>query len=113
LHASRRRSGVERRYKKTTPSTGETHKASVTKHGVTHCPFSFFSALFRAGKSDREMDQHNTRKILKADSMIVATAKQHGATAFYSHDQRCLSLAKEARMDAFDLPLMPSNLYEY
>jgi predicted nucleic acid-binding protein len=50
------------------------------------------------------------RSCLKADVMIVATAKVAGATRFYSHDAKARNLAKLAGLDAFDLPLVSRNL---
>ena len=44
------------------------------------------------------------RRTLKADTMIVATAKSVGATVFYSHDHKCRRLAQQAGMIAKDLP---------
>jgi predicted nucleic acid-binding protein len=53
--------------------------------------------------------ERTERIILKSDMLIVASAKAAGATRFYSHDKKCLRLAKEAGMDARDLPVTSGN----
>jgi hypothetical protein len=47
--------------------------------------------------------QYTKRHVLKADVMIVASAKAIGATDFYTHDKRCRALAG-IMMTAHDLP---------
>lgn len=54
-------------------------------------------------------DERSDRRVLKADAVIVATAKVAGATTFYSHDVRCRRLAAEAGMKACDLPTTSGN----
>ncbi len=49
-------------------------------------------------------EERLNRRTLKADSLIVATAKSAGATVFYSHDRKCRTLAEQAGMIAKDLP---------
>lgn len=51
------------------------------------------------------------RLILKADVLIIATAKSAGATSFYSHDAKCRRLAKKAGLLAYDLPTHHSNMF--
>jgi len=46
------------------------------------------------------------RQLLRADAMIVASAKAAGATCFYSHDKNCRTLAGLV-MTARDLPTKP------
>jgi hypothetical protein len=46
--------------------------------------------------------------ILIYAAMIVAAAKSAGATVFYSHDKKCLGLAK-MEMDGRDLPKSDPN----
>lgn len=41
---------------------------------------------------------------LRADTLIVATAKQKGATVFYSNDGDCRKAAERAGLEARDLP---------
>jgi hypothetical protein len=48
--------------------------------------------------------RYESRHVLKADAMIVASAKAAGATDFYTHDRRCLALASLV-MKAHDLPI--------
>ena len=47
--------------------------------------------------------QYKKRPLLRADVMILASAKVAGATKFYTHDKKLLGLAKLI-MPAFDLP---------
>ncbi len=47
---------------------------------------------------------YGNRDVLKADVLIVASARAGNATQFYSHDARCRTLAELAGMEAFDLP---------
>jgi predicted nucleic acid-binding protein len=44
------------------------------------------------------------RVAIKSDVMIIATARVHGASAFYSHDVLAQNVAKIAGMTARDLP---------
>lgn len=62
------------------------------------CPFTTDCAsqaakLFRAGKQLRVQGIPGGRAILRADSLIVATAKIHGAGCLYSNDNDCRELA--------------------
>jgi hypothetical protein len=50
------------------------------------------------------------RNVLKADMMIVASAKAAGATDFYSHDKECRKLAGLI-MDSHDLPKQSEKLF--
>lgn len=52
--------------------------------------------------------QYTQRKLLKADVMIVASAKAAGATDFYSHEKACRTLASQV-MQAHDLPKRDPN----
>jgi predicted nucleic acid-binding protein len=56
-------------------------------------------------------DQRSDRRVLKSDILIVATAKAAGATTFYSHEEKCRRLAKQAGMKPEDLPLSPGELW--
>lgn len=82
-------------------------------------PFDLPAALIAAklfGNSKKNLPDTppaGTRNILKADTMIVATAAAHGATQFFSHDGKCRKLATAAGMTANDLPEMPQTLYEF
>lgn len=49
------------------------------------------------------------RSVLKADAMIVATAKVAGATDFYSHERKARRLAELAGLNAKDLPVHTGN----
>ena len=48
--------------------------------------------------------KYENRHVLKADSMIVASARAFGASDFYSHDRNCRALAGLV-MNAHDLPV--------
>ncbi|HMP01366.1 MAG TPA: type II toxin-antitoxin system VapC family toxin [Gemmatales bacterium] len=56
--------------------------------------------------------EQGERQILRADILIVATAKIAGAAVFYSNDARCRKLAGLAEMKALDLPTHSENLFE-
>ena len=60
-------------------------------------------------RSQPEGDRIN-RVTLKADVMIIATAKSAGATVFYSHDKKCRKLAEQAGLTAKDLPTHSEDL---
>jgi hypothetical protein len=51
------------------------------------------------------------RVCLKADVMIVATAKAAGVSVFYSHESKVRKLAELAGMTAKDLPTHSENLF--
>ena len=55
--------------------------------------------------------QYSNRHVLKADTLIIASAKAAGATIFYSNDRKCRALAGII-MEARGLPEKPSDLEE-
>ena len=67
--------------------------------------------LFWEGKQGRKMGSPDARKCLRADSMIIATARTHGAKRFYSHDKDCRSLAQKAGMEPWNLPTHKESLF--
>jgi predicted nucleic acid-binding protein len=58
--------------------------------------------------------QYDSRHVMRADTLIVATAKAAGANVFYSHDRKCRAMAKIAGMQAKDMPPRDpkGNLFE-
>ena len=56
-------------------------------------------------------EQQPARTTLKADVLIVATAKVAGAEVFYSHDGNFRKLAGRAGMRGEDLPTHSENLF--
>lgn len=50
------------------------------------------------------------RDVLKADAMIIASAKAAGSTKFYTHDKKCRNLASTV-MEAYDLPTHSEDLF--
>jgi len=52
--------------------------------------------------------QYKTRHVLRADTMIIASAKAAGATDFYTHDKRCRALSNLV-MTGKDLPKKDPN----
>jgi predicted nucleic acid-binding protein len=56
-------------------------------------------------------EERGKRAVLKADAMIVATAKQHGARFFYTDDGNCRKLAEWAGLVARPLPTHSLNLF--
>ena len=73
---------------------------------------SLAAKLFKSGRPDRSTSGTEWRKCLRADTLIIATAKIHGAKVLYSGDRNCLSLARSV-MDARDLPDQPPHLFAY
>jgi hypothetical protein len=73
---------------------------------------SLAARLFNAGRSGRPKGTADSRKCLRADTLIIATAITHGAKILYSGDDRCRKLAKPM-MDARNLPDQPPDLFGY
>jgi predicted nucleic acid-binding protein len=71
---------------------------------------SLAAELFKIGKPLRPAGVPMGREVLRADTMIIATAKVHKAKTFYSNDADCRKLASHV-MDARDLPLNSPYLY--
>lgn len=61
------------------------------------------SRLYTQWKPRYQDGAPGTRDFLKADAMIVATAKIFGATIFYSEDKRCREMASSV-LDAKEMP---------
>lgn len=47
--------------------------------------------------------QYKDRHVLRADTLVISSAKSAGAKKFYSHDAKCRTLASQI-MEAYDLP---------
>lgn len=73
---------------------------------------SVAATLFLRGQSGRVKGEPDSRKCLRADSLIIATAVTHHARVFYSHDDRSRNLAATL-MEARDLPTTPNSLFDY
>lgn len=73
---------------------------------------SLAAELFRLNKSDTSKSKPGWRNCLRSDTLIIATAKIHGARIFYTGDNNCRKVASTI-MDACDLPNQPSNLFGY
>lgn len=71
---------------------------------------SLAASLWQYGHSLPAQEQ-GKRTVLKADVMIVATAKVHGVRFFYSDDQSCRKLAERAGLVARPLPTHSLNLF--
>lgn len=56
-------------------------------------------------------EERSKRTVLKADAMIVATAKIHGARFFYTDDLNCRKLAEVAGLIGRPLPNHSLNLF--
>jgi len=88
----------------------------ATLIGMFHCrPFDLHAAaigsdLWARHKSLPVDLQYKNRHVLKADVMIIATAKAGSATKFYSHDKSCRALANLV-MQAADLPTHSEDLF--
>jgi predicted nucleic acid-binding protein len=72
-------------------------------------PFDLRAAAMAAKlwQTHRELPKSEQleRKLLRADVMIVATAKVAGAARFYSHEPKMRRLAEHAGLEAFQLPV--------
>jgi predicted nucleic acid-binding protein len=102
-----------------TPISPEKHDAVIASISGRFliAPFDVLCAslaaeLFQIGKPLREMGAQapDCRKCLRADTLIIATAKVKGATVLYCGDTRCRKLATRI-MTAQDLPDMPNTLF--
>jgi len=52
-----------------------------------------------------------SRTVLKADVLIISSAKVGGASVLYSHDGKCRKLATRAGLKARDLPTHSEDLF--
>jgi predicted nucleic acid-binding protein len=66
--------------------------------------------LYRTHQTSTSQSESYGRKILRADTLIVASLKVAGVTVFYSHDKKCRNLASKI-MVAHDLPTHDENLF--
>lgn len=66
--------------------------------------------LWNCGKRKRERKRPGARVRLRADTLIIATAHNHGAQVFYTDDQDCFTMASRI-MQAKHLPTIPPNLF--
>jgi predicted nucleic acid-binding protein len=64
--------------------------------------------LWAEHKKLPQAQQYDKRHVLRADTMIIASARAAGAVEFYSHDQKCRRLASLV-MTARDLPIDDPN----
>jgi hypothetical protein len=65
--------------------------------------------LWQLHESWPKDEKYQDRPLLRADTMIVASASVAGASRFYSHEDKVRDLAGEAGMKAFDLPTHAEN----
>ena len=79
-------------------------------------PFDLQAAAIAADLFARALElpesEITARKVLSADTKIIATAKAAGATVFYSHDKRCRKVAALV-MQAHDLPSHAEELFDH
>jgi len=73
---------------------------------------SLAAVLFEHGKAAHVRGTPGVRRVIRADSLIVATAKVAGAAVFFSHDGDCRKPAARAGLRAEDLPTMPNSLFD-
>ncbi len=66
------------------------------------------STLYAEWKPAYQDGTPGSRDFLKADAMIVATAKIYGASIFYSDDKKCREMASQV-MEAKEMPF--TNLF--
>lgn len=71
---------------------------------------SLAAELFSTGKTTRPSGIPLGREVLRADTLIIATAKVHKAKVFYSDDANCRALANTV-MEARPLPVNSPHLF--
>lgn len=71
---------------------------------------SLAARLFGIGKKLRKGGTPGARPVLRADSMIISTAKMHGAAMLYTDDVDCGKLASKI-MEVSPLPKIPPDLF--
>jgi predicted nucleic acid-binding protein len=68
--------------------------------------------LFGRGKKMRVGGVPGGRPILRADTLIIATAKIHGAACLYTNDIECRDLANTISLDfGRDIPVPPLDIF--
>ncbi len=67
--------------------------------------------LYYSAKNVGTSGENDRRVCMKADIMILATAKVHQVKRFYSNDSQTRKFAEIAGMEALDLPMSGSNLF--
>jgi predicted nucleic acid-binding protein len=80
-------------------------------YDVRACDFA--ANLWDKARALPKAELPQDRQVLKADLMIVATAKIAGATRFFSHEASCRKLADLAGMSGCDLPTHNEDLWEW
>lgn len=68
--------------------------------------------IHRKHFSGRVRGSDQTRQSVKTDIQIIATCAVHRVARFYTHDRQALAWAKQAGIDARDLPTLPATLRE-
>jgi len=68
------------------------------------------ATLWNRGKSTRKMARQSARVCLRADALIVATAKNHGAEEFFTNNEDCLKMAASVML-ARGLPNIAPDLF--
>jgi len=63
-------------------------------------------------RTHKVSDDNRERKCIRADTLIVASAKVGGARIFYSHDKDCRKIAERAGMVPKDLPEASKYLFD-
>jgi predicted nucleic acid-binding protein len=71
---------------------------------------SLAAELFKVGKPMRQAGVPFGREVLRADTLIIATAKVHKAKVFYTDDKDCRELAATV-LDARPLPVNSPHLF--
>jgi len=99
------------------PTTSQSAFISSVASSFEILPFDVKSAalsadIFNTNQHLRIQGVQGDRVTHRADCLIVATAKAHGATTFYSHDVRCRTIANSTRMLDKDLPDFDESLFD-
>lgn len=98
---------VEKRYHAATIEA--IHRRFLVKPFDVECA-SLAAELFNIGKPLRKSNVHMGREVLRADTLIIATARVHKAKVLYSDDDTCRKLANHV-IEARPLPINSPHLF--
>ncbi|GMU24726.1 MAG: hypothetical protein AMXMBFR13_47980 [Phycisphaerae bacterium] len=68
--------------------------------------------LYRTSMATHDPRTRQGRKVVRADTLIVASLKMAGARSFYSHDRNCRNMVQRAGMVAHEWPTHSEKLFE-
>ncbi|MCL2646048.1 MAG: PIN domain-containing protein [Phycisphaerales bacterium] len=74
-------------------------------------PFDVRASSMAADLWQKRQNLPHSRRLLKADMLVIASAEAAGAERFYSADAECRAVA-ELVMEAYDLPTFNEKLFD-